>query len=255
MTIGAVVVTHNSESHIEKCIESLKREGLQTIVVDSASTDGTKDKLSHLKTETIILSENRGFGHAVNEGVKNVNTDYVLFINPDAYLESGALEGFTDFIQQHPNIGIIGLSLWDEEGKSEIASFGNEPTLQRLLTRHRFNTGPLTEAWRVDWVSGGAMLVKKSLFEELGGFDEGFFLYWEDVDICRRVRQVGYSVWVYPQAKAIHARGASQADMAEKTRIYDMSADRYYKKHYSTTIWLLQGILRKIYRIARPTAH
>lgn len=254
MTIGAVVVTHNSEAHIEKCIESLKRERLPIVVVDSASTDGTKERLSRLDVETLLLSENRGFGYAVNVGVRKVNTDYVLFINPDAYLELGAMQGIVDFIQHHSKGGIIGLLLCNEAGNAEVTSFGDEPTLAALLSRHASKKGLPVTPQRVDWVSGGAMLIKKSLLEKLDGFDEGFFLYWEDVDLCKRARDAGWEIWIYPKARVFHVRGASQKSEKEKTRLYDASADRYYKKHYPTHIWHLQRLLRKIYRLVNPRA-
>ncbi|OGY30904.1 MAG: hypothetical protein A2805_03890 [Candidatus Andersenbacteria bacterium RIFCSPHIGHO2_01_FULL_46_36] len=262
VTIGAVIVTHNSEQYITKCVESLRGEGITDIVVvDSASTDTTLQEVNASQVQVIALSENKGFGYAANKGAQHMNTDYVLFINPDAYLETGALQYAQDLFDGGEKIGVVGLALQDDQGISESAGYGYEPTLMQLMRRQRKSSfrpahviPRLDRGIHVDWVSGGAMVVKKAIFDQLGGFDEQFFLYWEDVDFCRRVRQAGYSVWVHPQARAIHIRGASQADTALKTRIYDMSADRYYKKHYSTSIWLLQRILRKIYRIARPEA-
>lgn len=260
MTIGVVIVTHNSKDYIGACITSLRSEGVtNTVVVDSASTDDTLQDVNALHVQVIALSENKGFGYAANRGAQHMNTDYVLFINPDAYLETGALRCIQDFLKRVSEAGVIGMMLQDTHGMSEHAGYGYEPSLIRLM--HRIVIPVLSAGWRtgstpfqIDWVSGGAMVVKKAVFDQLGGFDERFFLYWEDVDFCRRVRQAGYSVWVHPQARAIHIRGASQADAALKTRIYDMSADRYYKKHYSTTIWLIQRALRKIYRIVRPEA-
>ncbi len=253
MTVGAVIVTHNSKDHVAACVESVRREGITAIViVDSASTDTTLSEVRALGVQSIVLSKNKGFGFAANTGAQNMNTDYVLFINPDAYLETGALGIVQNFLSRTQKTGIVGMMLRDVRGNSEKECFGKEPGLLHLLAR-KFQQRAIFQApFRADWVSGGAMIVDRKLFSLIGGFDEQFFLYWEDIDLCLRVRQEGYSVWVHPQAKAVHVRGASHLDMAIKTRIYDVSADRYYKKHYSTTIWLLQKIFRKIYRLFRP---
>ncbi len=262
MTIGAVIVTHNSKDYIGTCVIGLRHEGITNIVVvDSASTDTTLQDLKVLDVHVIVLSENRGFGYAANIGAQHMNTDYVLFINPDAYIDAGAVGRVQRLLAQTPKAGIVGMTLQDKQGVQELSGHGYEPTLIRLLFRKlvswlhsvipRRDRG-IHVAFRADWVSGGAMVVDRKLFSHIGGFDEQFFLYWEDIDLCRRARKAGYSVWMHPQARAVHARGASHADMAVKTRIYDMSADKYYKKHYPTHIWLLQKIFRIIYRLFRP---
>lgn len=255
MTIGVVIVTHNSQEHIRGCVESLIRENIEHIVVvDSASTDDTLHQVAMFNVRTISLSENKGFGHAANTGAQKMNTDYVLFINPDARVETGALQRVQELLRMVRDIGVVGLSLQDSHGKQEAECFGKEPSLMRLVLRKFQREVILEDPFETDWVSGGAIVIHKKLFSQIGGFDKGFFLYWEDIDLCRRVRQAGKSVWLYPSARAIHIRGASQGNQKLKTRIYDTSADRYYKKHYPTHIWLIQRVLRKLYRTVRPLA-
>lgn len=255
MTIGAVIVTHNSQQYIKTCIESLVQEGIKHIVVvDSASTDDTLHQVAMFNVHTISLSENKGFGYAANKGAQDMNTDYVLFINPDARIETGALQRVQELLRIVPDIGAVGLSLQDSNGKQEKECFGEEPNPMRLVLRKFQKENVSDDPFETDWVSGGAMIVYKNTFSQIGGFDEGFFLYWEDVDLCRRVREARKSVWVHPQAKTVHIRGASQGNQKLKTTLYDASADRYYKKHYPTHIWLIQHILRKLYRIVRPLA-
>lgn len=253
MTIGAVIVTHNSKNHIRSCLESLTHEGIQnSIVVDSASTDNTLQVLRELSIPCIPLAINNGFGHAANRGSSLMNTDYVLFMNPDARLETGALQSIRCLLHRIKKVGVIGLALEDTINVREKENFGSEPSLKRLFVRKLIKKQLAQAPIPVDWVSGGAMVVDRSLFSHLGGFDESFFLYWEDVDLCKRVREAEYTVWIDPGAKAIHIRGGSQVNQKTKTHIYDASADRYYKKHYSTSIWFIQHMLRKIYRIVRP---
>lgn len=253
MTIGAVIVAHNSKNYIALCVNSLIREGIiHIVVVDSASTDATLEKVRALNIATISLQENKGFGSAANIGMQTMNTDYVLLINPDAYLETGAIQSVKDLLNRVKQAGVVGVMLQDVRGKQEEQCFGKEPSLIRLVTRKFQHTVAPQVPFQTGWVSGGAMVVDRELFTRLGGFDEDFFLYWEDVDICKRVREAGYTIWLHPQARSVHARGASQEDAKAKTRLYDTSADRYYKKHYPISIWLLQRILRKIYRLAHP---
>lgn len=252
MNIGAVIVAHNSKEYIHACIASIVSEGIEKIVVvDSASTDGTILQV-HPLVHTISLLENKGFAVAANSGAKLMNTDYVLFINPDAYLQKGALKYVQDTLNHIPNIGALGMALEDVHHVPEKQSFGIEPRLRNLFLRKVSNSKLLHVPFQVDWVSGGAMVVNHELFSRLGGFDERFFLYWEDVDLCKQIREVGYTVWVDPRAHVAHIRGASQANQGQKTHMYDVSADRYYTKHYPPSIWITQRIFRKLYRIIRP---
>lgn len=256
MSIGAVVVTHNSRDHIRSCIESIQAEGIEEIIVaDSLSTDKTPEILTTVKARTIQLPDNRGFGYAANRGAELLSTDYVLFLNPDACLGRGALEIAMEGLRARRYIGAVGLLLRNEQGIPEIASFGREPSFIQLLTRKLARNIVPDSPALVDWVSAGAVIVDRKLFTALGGFDEQFFLYWEDIDLCKRIRGAGYAVMLHPQAGATHVRGASQRDSGVKTAMYDLSADRYYKKHYPTHIWRFQKVLRRIYRIIQPRAH
>lgn len=256
MTIGAVIVTHNSKKYITKCIKSLAREGVQDIiVVDSASIDNTLQEAANCNVRTTKLHENKGFGHAANRGVQELNTDYVLFINPDAWLMPGAIQEVIRVLTDTENLGVLGILLQDANGNIETSSFGQEPDIKNLLIRKFLSKSNKNKPVGTDWVSGGAMVVNRELFARLHGFDEDFFLYWEDIDLCKRIRQAGYTVYFSPNSRASHLRGASNVDKAIKTHMYDASADRYYKKHYPTHIWILQRILRNIYRIVRPRVY
>ncbi len=250
MNIGAAIVTHNNAEDIESCIASLIHEGLQHIaIVDSMSHDGTAEKIAKLAYPHELLSENKGFGYAANKAARLLNTEYVLFLNPDAVLLPGAFAHGMKTMQQCSRAGIVGLLLCDSADTPEHAAYGDEPTLARLVMRHIYRAPIPTVPFSVDWVSGGAFIISHKLFRHIGGFDESFFLYWEDVDLCKRVRDAGYQVILDTGARVAHTRGGSKLSGRVKTAIYDASADRYYKKHYSTTIWAIQRFLRKMYRL------
>lgn len=250
MNIGVAIVTHNNARDISACIESVLREGIEDIaVVDSASRDMTLAELSRLKCNFKVLEHNRGFGYAANEAARMLNTEYVLFLNPDAVLGAGSLKNLKKTIEDYPGVGIIGMLLCDANGVPEGVAYGKEPNLFWMMFRHFYYKKPSATPFLVDWVSGGALVIRADVFRGVGGFDQRFFLYWEDVDVCRRVRKKGYSILVDPTARVTHERGGSNLDHVQKTKIYDQSADRYFKKHYSTTIWKIQKFLRRLYRL------
>lgn len=250
MNIGVAIVTYNSAKHIEACIKSVKAAGLSNIaVVDSASRDRTVDILSDIGVSYMPLQKNKGFGYAANRAAELLNTEYVLFLNPDSALLPEAIQHLSETVDQYPASGIIGMLLCDGSGKSEDMAYGDEPTLIKIILRHLEHKKIQNSPFSVDWVSGGALLISKKIFQEVNGFDEEFFLYWEDIDLCRRVREKGYPVLIDPTARVAHVRGGSDLGDEEKMRIYDQSADRYFKKHYPTYIWKMQGFLRGLYRL------
>ncbi len=255
MTVGVAIVTHNNGRTIAECIASVRGEGVTHIeVVDSASIDDTGNILENMQQPYVVLPMNQGFAHAANKAAGILNTDYVLFLNPDAAFTAGTITELVTTIQKSPRIGIVGGLLISDAGIAEADAYGDEPTLWNMVTRHISRKKSINTMCKVDWVSGGSLLIKKSVFEQVGGFDESFFLYWEDIDLCRRVRDAGFSVVINKKARVIHHRGASSNNNQEKTRLYDVSANRYFQKHSPLYIWYLQLLLRNMYRLLRPLA-
>lgn len=236
MNVGAVVVTYQTPKRIlQNCLASLRANGIQNISV----INNTKEN-------------NPGFAAAANTGAARLSNNYLLFINPDASLTPGAGETAQNYLDNHPNIGIVGLLLTSLTGHPETCSFGATVTPLSLVTRHFIRPRVPTKPTPVGWVSGGAMIIHRDLFRQLGGFDPRFFLYWEDVDLCRRAYQAGWQIILLPQAKAIHQRGISLKDKQLKTKTYDQSADKYFCKHYPDMICLLAKSARSLYRFFSP---
>lgn len=255
MTIGAVIVTYNNEKTVQACIVSLLIAGVKQIVaVDSNSQDDSAAVLEKQSVETVQLTENKGFGYAANRGAELLNTDYVLFINPDARLENEALSSMASVIEKNEKAGVVGGMLVDERGVPEKYGYGNTVTPFEILTRRFKKSAADLFPVSVGWVSGGAILVRLDVFRAIAGFDDRFFLYWEDVDLCRRVKSAGYKVYIDPKARVTHARGASSLDARKKTELYDASANRYFQKYYPPIIWRSYILFRKIYRLAHPLA-
>ena len=236
LKVGAIVVTFRTPKRmLQNCLASLRSSGIQNISV----INNTKEN-------------NPGFAAAANTGAARLPNKYLLFINPDASLTPGAGEIAQDYLDNHPNVGIVGLLLTSPAGHPEACSFGATVTPLSLITRHFARQHRPKSPTPVGWVSGGAMIIRRDLFRQLGGFDPRFFLYWEDVDLCRRARQAGHHTVLLPQAKAIHQRGASLTRGQRKTKLYDQSADKYFCKHYPDMICLLAKSARSLYRFFSP---
>ena len=247
-SVGAVIVTYNSARPLPRCVRSLRDAGVTDIVVvDNASSDDSVACANNLGVTVVASSTNQGFAAGCNLGAVRLPNHTLLFINPDAWLSPQALTRSLARLQDK-QVGVVGLGLTSPAGQAEEDSHGPEVTLGELWRRRaQTNTSGDT-----GWVSGGAMLVRGDVFATVGGFDGDYFLYWEDVDLCKRVRTAGYTVVSEPSAKVWHERGASLAQLGQKTRYYDQSADRYFRKHYATPIWLTQRFLRRLHRWFTP---
>lgn len=234
--VDVVIVTYHSAATLDRCLSSLASPLInQKIIIDNTAN-------------------NRGFASAANLGAAQATAPYILFLNPDAALTPHALEVATQYLEAHPTTAATGFALQNEAGQWELNSFGPLPTLTTLfLRRFRKQTLP-TKPALVGWVSGAALLIRRSIFEKIKGFDADFFMYWEDVDLCHRIQKAGFSIVLLPSAVVIHQRGGSLSNAAKKTALYDASADKYFRKHYATTICFLQHWLRRLYRLVSPLA-
>lgn len=181
------------------------------------------------------LGANTGFAVANNEGAKLARGQWLFFLNPDTEYVSGSLEQLQSFLRLSPQ-SMGGLRLLNQQGKTEPWSAGRFPTLFNILCNNVFGA-PKKAAWNqsefalVDWVSGAALLIEKEFFQSIGGFDEDFFLYFEDVDLARRVAKQDKAVWRSPLVTVLHQGGASQIDRKRQKSFYYASQRTYFEKH------------------------
>ena len=233
--VGVVVVTWQSEATIEACLRSIP-DGVPVVVVDNDSGDATGDRVRTVRPEAFWLPAggNLGFGRACNLGAERLPGHDVLFLNPDARLEAGAMERLHAYLLEHPGVGMVGPRLLDAKGLPEW-SWGDGPTVWREAIRsRRVRRGevPPVPSGCVDWVTGGCCLVRREAFEAVTGFDPGYFLYFEDLDLCRRIRTAGFEVHLVAEANAVHARGHSSEQAGDRVRRhYRDGQRRYYAKH------------------------
>jgi N-acetylglucosaminyl-diphospho-decaprenol L-rhamnosyltransferase len=221
--LSAVVVTYNALPWIERCLESLR--GCETIVVDHGSTDATLELVERRFPNAVVLRrENRGYGAGLNAGMVAASGDYFLLLNSDAWAEEGAVDSLLLFAAAHPRAALVGPRASNPDGTRQL-TVRAFPTLWRLATEYLFlrKLAPRSRALNafyaggrelsrpqtVDWVMGFAMLVRREAVEAVGGFDEGFFMFSEETDLCRRLWDAGWEVWYAPEAVFTHVAGAS----------------------------------------------
>lgn len=244
--VDVVVVSYNSRDHLRTCVEHLSRlAGTHVVVVDSASDDGSLDVVADLPVTRVPLGENRGFAYACNEGIRRGSSDYVLLLNPDAYLDHEALDLLVESLQSDPTIGAVGPRIVDEHGTLQfsirrfpraISSFAQALFLHRIWPRASWvdelvrDPAAYTSPDAVDWVSGACMLLRRRALEVVEGLDAGFFLYREDADLCRRLQDAGYRIWFEPRATCRHIGGASYPREALLGVLVE-SRIRYATKH------------------------
>ena len=247
MRVDAVVVSYNSRAELRGCVEPLSAlEGVQTVVVDNASTDDSVASIADLPVEVLALAENRGFGAGCNAGWRRGEAPFVLFLNPDATVDEPSLRHLVEVLDTEGSVGLVGPKILESDG-SLAFSQRRFPQLRSTYARALFLHRVFTRAsWAdelvrdpaaydtpasPDWVSGACMLVRRSALEEVGGFDERFFLYCEDKDLCRRLRAAGYDVRYEPRATVRH-RGGASAPRAGLLPVLARSRVVYAHKHW-----------------------
>lgn len=251
-SLDIIIVNWNAGGLLRDCLASLPSGGTtidRVVVVDNASTDDSLEGLEALPLPLTILRnpENRGFGAACNQGAAGSRADYLLFLNPDARLHADSLEAPLSFLEAHADVGVCGIRLIDEQGHTS-RSCARFPTPRQFLARstgldrlapRRFPPYQMTdwdhaESRRVDHVIGAFYMIRRSLFEAIGGFDERFFVYLEDLDLSLRVHQAGHAVYYMAEASAFH-QGGGTSQRIKATRLFYSLRSRlqYARKHFS----------------------
>jgi N-acetylglucosaminyl-diphospho-decaprenol L-rhamnosyltransferase len=247
MRVDAVTVSFNSRDHLRACVEPLSRiEGVLVVVTDNASTDDSVVTIDDLPVEVVALAENRGFGAGCNVGWMRGDAPAVLFVNPDAEVDAASLRRLVSVLDGDERVGLVAPRILEPDGALAFSQrrFPRlRSTYARALFLHRLfpRAGWADELVRdpaayespssPEWVSGACMLVRRKVLEEVGGFDERFFLYCEDKDLCRRIRSAGYDIRYEPTATARHGGGAS-APRAGLLPILARSRVAYARKHF-----------------------
>jgi N-acetylglucosaminyl-diphospho-decaprenol L-rhamnosyltransferase len=249
--LSIIIINYNANEQLRECVRSLIKytEGIvyEVIVIDNCSTEqGVQQLLLEFPQVRFIQNhENTGFAKANNKAATVATGRNILFLNPDAVLFDNALGALVHFIDSRSDAGIVGPKLYINLNKdyhslyvrftSPFNIFCLHLPLHRFVSKFyytHFYNHKITRF--VDWVCGAALLIKKDLWVELQGFDENFFMYCEDQDLCLRAKQGGYKIFYYPQAEIVHLGGQSADQTTEKScRYYWDSAMYFFKKYCS----------------------
>jgi len=226
--VSAVVVNHEAGDALLECVASLRAEGVaDVIVVDNASSDGSAENLASAddKVRLVQTGTNRGYGAAANRGVDVSALDLVLVSNSDVSVHSGALSALIEVLDADPTLAIVGPRILEPDGTrypsarrfpslldaAGHAVLGDLVPTNRFTRRYRLGYLDVNDVTDVDWVSGACFLARRRALDELHGFDESYFMYAEDTDLCWRARRAGWGVVFVPGAAVTHLQGVSTA--------------------------------------------
>jgi GT2 family glycosyltransferase len=267
--VSVIIVSFNTRDLLRECLHTLKREAqevsYETIVIDNASEDGSTDMVATEFPEAILLRSrvNFGFGAANNWGFRLARGRYVVLLKADAFLCPGALSKAIEYMEADPDIGLGGARLIGRDGSCQpsgrtfpsvlnnLLTFGGLSTTfsrSRFLDQEDWAWRDLYESVEVDWVPGAFSIVRREVLEKTGYFDESFFLYYEEVDLCRRIKAKGYSIWHWPDVVVVHPGQASSEAVkppsipSSPTQLilWRMRSELlYYRKHHGwVSAWL-----------------
>jgi N-acetylglucosaminyl-diphospho-decaprenol L-rhamnosyltransferase len=263
--VWIVIVNYRTADLAVDCLHSIAAQigelpKLHTVVVDNASGDGSVEKLMgvmnregwHRWASLLPLDRNGGFAFGNNAGIREAlrstcHVAYVMLLNPDTIVHGGAIRALVDFMDAHQRVGIAGSRLESAEGAAEcsahtafsplgeLESGARLGVLSRALHRYAV-TPPMREtAHECDWVSGASLIIRREVVEEIGLLDEGYFLYFEEVDFCIRARKAGWKTWFVPESRVVHLEGASTGIrniVRRRPQYWYDSRRRYFVKHF-----------------------
>jgi hypothetical protein len=270
--ISIIIVSYNVKTFLQHCLLSVKKaaKNLNTeiFVVDNCSIDGTGEMVERDFPDVHFIGNrvNVGFGKANNQALKISQGKHILFLNPDTLIEENTLTSFLELLDKDPTIGLAGPKILNSDGTLQLACRRSFPKpsvalpkllgLSSLFPKSKiFGQYNLTyrdpeESYSVDAISGSFMFCRGELIRELGGFDEDFFMYGEDLDLCRRVQLRGYQVYYYHKTTIIHHKGeSSKSAPFDSLLAFYKAMDIFFHKHFSsvysfiTTLFFRLGIV------------
>ena len=272
LDLSIIIVSWNVKGLLRRCLDSIFQHPtsnlqFEVIVVDNASSDGSAEmvRAEFPQVRLIANEENLGFTRANNQGIAASRGRYVLLLNPDTEVLGDALGAMVDYMDVHPDVGALGPMLLNPDGSVQ-SSRRRFPTLatallestvfqwelsrdNRILRRYYILDRPDDEVQEVDWVTGACILMRREAIEEVGPLDEGFFMYSEELDWCRRAKEQGWKVVYLPTARVIHYGGKSSEQVVPFRHIqFQRSKVRYFRKHHGLLwAWILRLFLLAMY--------
>ena len=264
--LSLIIVNWNARQRLGECLASVEHQvrgpPAETWVVDNGSTDGSVElvEVQFPWAKLLVNRENLGFARANNQALSLAQGRYVLFLNPDTQLLPEALSILTRFLDHHPRTGAVGPQILSPEGRIQPSCrrfptlstvFWEATALDRAFPRHRLLGRYLMGDWdhqtlrRVDQPMGACLMVRRAALDQVGPFDERFFLFFEEVDLCRRLKSAGWDIYFVPQAQIIHCGGESIRQNYWRTAwLFHSSRYKYFRKHFGWgQEWLVRVLM------------
>jgi GT2 family glycosyltransferase len=268
--LSIAVISYNTRDLLLACLQSVQDRATdvdyEVIVVDNASRDGSVEAVrARFSRATVIANAgNDGFAKACNQAAAVSSGRYLLLLNSDTVMQRHTLRTMVTCLEQHLDIGAVSCLQRDEQGRVLQSCFPFPsirdhvrysealPTVVRRLVG-TMSPMDFTQSQDVDWANGACLMVRKSLYDRLGGLDERFFMYFEDVDLCRRVQQLGYRVRHVAEGEVVHLLGrSSRTNRNGLNKQWELSRIRYVEKHFAQPRrflmkgWIALGVMRKL---------
>ena len=274
MQISIVIISYNVKEFLQQCILSLKKScqniEYEIIVVDNNSIDGSDEILSSKFPEIKLIKNhnNKGFSKACNQGLEISTGKHLLLLNPDTMLQEDTIPKMIEFFENNPDAGAAGCKILNADGTLQLACRRSFPTprvaipkilgLSRLfpksrtLSKYNLTYEDPEKQIEVDALSGAFMMFRKKVYDQIGGLDEDYFMYGEDLDYCYRIKQSGWKIYYTPITKLIHYKGES-AKLAtfDNFIVFYKAMDIFVQKHFSKGSYILLNLFFKIGIFAR----
>ncbi len=255
--LSIIIVNYNSSDFLKKCLASLYQSKPTTpfgvLVVDNNSSDNSVGMLKRDFPQVTLIEnkENIGFARANNQALQKCQGEFVLFLNPDTLLLHGSIDALVETMQKENKVGVLGCRLINEDGTLQL-SWGRMVNLsnefwQRFISRRyekgnrliaRYLQRKSRQPHHPHWVTGACMIARQQALKEVGDFDQNFFMFLEDVDLCHRMRKRGWEILYTPSTEVIHLRGKSmETNRARALKAYRKSQLHFYRKHYGRVRW------------------
>lgn len=278
LTISAIIVTWNGKHYVDECLSTISAQDigtrLEVIVVDNASSDGTPEMIAQKFPGTILLrnKENQGFARANNLGMQRSTGRYVCLINSDVALPPDCLSRMWNYMEEHPEVGLLGPQMLVPAQAGVARSYMRFPSIWNCLC-HSLGLDSLFRRWRlfggilmtdfrndqtseVDVLNGWFLMIRREALEEVGGLDERFFMYGEDIDWSYRFHKAGWKRVYLASAQAYHYGGASSAAAPTRFYIEMQKADiQFWKKHHGQMKALVYRSLIFLRELIRIIGH
>ncbi|WP_313001346.1 glycosyltransferase family 2 protein [Chryseobacterium gleum] len=273
MKLSVIIVNYNVTQLLRSCLQSLQKYILEieyeVIVIDNASTDASWQELitEFPNIHFIASKENGGFSKANNQAIRTAKGEYILLLNPDTELEGFYMKELLDFADAKPSFGCLGVRMHDAEGNFLPESKRSVPDMfnsfEKLFTNFKTNNSKSyyrndieeNEVAEVDVITGAFLLAKKVVYEKIGGLDEAYFMYGEDIDLCYTFLRNGYKNFYYGKVSILHHKGESTIkDEVYLSRFYgamQIFIDKYYKESKPVQYSFLKAGLKLRHQIEK----